>query len=403
MPKASPIQTNFTAGEISPRMLGRTDINKYANGARKLSNFIVRPQGGIFARTGTRFIVEAKDSSKQIMLVEFEFSDIQSYILEFGENYIRFIKNRAQIAATEIATPYTAAELPYLQLAQSADVLYIVHGAHPPMQLERTSDTVWDLVEYVNLDGPYLPTNITDVSMQISNQVDTAIITSDANDFAVGNVGKYIEYTRNGVRVIALITNFIDAKNLRVTPLENIIASIDPTAILTYAAPNLTSTETIFSSDNVGSFISTAAGVWYLITAYTSTSALVVSTALNMVPYAGHINLNNRVITANVMASSATFASGDVGRVMRFNFASQQYWGRIKAFTDNKNISLSLDRPIATSILDTRSLSPSLNGIPATSGSTNTTTANGGFVSGGSGGGGNFNRGGGFGNGGVQP
>ena len=45
MAKASPAFTNFTAGELSPRLDGRTDVGKYFNGC-KLQNFVVHPHGG---------------------------------------------------------------------------------------------------------------------------------------------------------------------------------------------------------------------------------------------------------------------------------------------------------------------------------------------------------------------
>ena len=46
MAKASPAFTNFTAGELSPRLDGRTDLAKYQNGCKTLQNFIVHPHGG---------------------------------------------------------------------------------------------------------------------------------------------------------------------------------------------------------------------------------------------------------------------------------------------------------------------------------------------------------------------
>ena len=36
MAKTSPIQTNFTAGELSPQLEGRVDITKYFNAAKSL-------------------------------------------------------------------------------------------------------------------------------------------------------------------------------------------------------------------------------------------------------------------------------------------------------------------------------------------------------------------------------
>ena len=149
MSKASYIQTNFTAGELSPRLEGRTDISKYANGCQTLKNMVVQPHGGVTRRGGTKYIAEVKTSSKRVELVPFEFSTTQAYVLEFGDQYIRFYMDQGQIESGgspyEIATTYLEAELAELQFAQSADTMYIVHKDHAPAKLTRTGHTAWTL------------------------------------------------------------------------------------------------------------------------------------------------------------------------------------------------------------------------------------------------------------------
>ncbi len=85
--------TNFTAGELSPRLDGRTDLGKYFNGSKVLENMVVHPHGGASRRPGTKFVHEIKTSSAQTRLIPFEFSTTQTYILELGNLYIRFFKD----------------------------------------------------------------------------------------------------------------------------------------------------------------------------------------------------------------------------------------------------------------------------------------------------------------------
>jgi len=92
--------TNFTAGELSPNMMGRTDVERYYNGCFTLENFIVLPQGGLIRRPGTRFVSEVKDSSKKTRLIPFIFSNEQSYILEFGDHYMRVCANGGHVVRT---------------------------------------------------------------------------------------------------------------------------------------------------------------------------------------------------------------------------------------------------------------------------------------------------------------
>ncbi len=100
MAKVSPIITNFSSGELTDRIDGRVDIGKYGSGCKTLENAIVWPQGGASRRGGLHYVAEVKDSTKAVRLIDFEFSTTQAYILEFGDQYIRFYKNNGQIVTT---------------------------------------------------------------------------------------------------------------------------------------------------------------------------------------------------------------------------------------------------------------------------------------------------------------
>ena len=97
MARTKYIQTNFTAGEISPRLDSRIDLSKYQNGAKSIQNFTVLPHGGLQRRGGSQFILQTKNSNDKIRLVSFEFSITESYVLEFGDEYIRFYRNNGII------------------------------------------------------------------------------------------------------------------------------------------------------------------------------------------------------------------------------------------------------------------------------------------------------------------
>jgi len=100
MARVHPFQSNFTAGELSPRLEGQIDFKKYFNGCSELTNMIVYPHGGAVRRSGSYYVAEVKDSSKEARLVPFEFNVTQAYVIEFGEQYIRFYKDNGQIVTT---------------------------------------------------------------------------------------------------------------------------------------------------------------------------------------------------------------------------------------------------------------------------------------------------------------
>ena len=83
-------------------MEGRTDFAKYFNGATNIENFVVLPHGPITRRPGTYFVSEIKTSSANTRLIPFTFSTTQTYILELGNNYIRFFKDSGQIVESDV-------------------------------------------------------------------------------------------------------------------------------------------------------------------------------------------------------------------------------------------------------------------------------------------------------------
>jgi hypothetical protein len=145
-----PIQTNFTSGEVSPLIRGRVDVNKYFNGAEIIENFLVRPQGGLCRRSGTRFVNEVQNSDRFTRIYKFEFSALQAYVIEFGHLYIRIHKDGGTVEVTgvpvEVVSPYNENQLRGLYFTQSADVLYICHPDHPTQKLVRLSHTSWSLI-----------------------------------------------------------------------------------------------------------------------------------------------------------------------------------------------------------------------------------------------------------------
>ena len=214
MPRTTLALTSFVSGEFSPKMDGRTDFEKYSSGAKTLENFLVHPQGAATRRVGTQFIAEVKSSAAKTRLIPFEFSTTQTYILEFGNNYIRFFKDKGQIlsggSAYEISSPYLTAELFDIKFAQSADVMYITHPNHEVMKLSRTGHTAWILTEVEFTDGPYLATNTTTTTLTpASASVGTGVnITASAvtginggAGFQTTDVGRIISFNSGKAKI----------------------------------------------------------------------------------------------------------------------------------------------------------------------------------------------------------
>lgn len=89
-------QRSFSAGEITPALYARCDVAKYLTALRQQRNAITMQQGGLQNRPGTAFVCETKFSAGAgnpiVRLIKFRFNDSQTYALEFGDLYVRFIQ-----------------------------------------------------------------------------------------------------------------------------------------------------------------------------------------------------------------------------------------------------------------------------------------------------------------------
>lgn len=211
---ANTAQRSFSSGELSPAMYARTDLQRYAIGLRTLRNATVLRTGGVQNRAGLEYLGTTKNNGTA-RLVDAVFDTNASYVLEFGNLYVRFWKNGAPITittpaawvtataytvgalrsnggtnylclvahtsgtfATDLAagrwyaltgtiyewpTPYTSAQLNDLQFAYQLDVVTIVHPSHPPATLTRTADTNWTFanITFGAVAGLGIPTGLT--------------------------------------------------------------------------------------------------------------------------------------------------------------------------------------------------------------------------------------------------
>lgn len=158
MARKNESQNNFTAGEFSPRLYGRSDISKYNNAVETLTNAYLYPHGPALKRNGFKYIAEVKDSTKNVRLIPFQFSATDSFILEFGDTYIRFFGSQGQIldggSPYEITTVYDETEVQSIEYAQFGNQMYLVHPNHPPQILTKIGTTDWTIEEYELLPPP---------------------------------------------------------------------------------------------------------------------------------------------------------------------------------------------------------------------------------------------------------
>lgn len=200
--KTSPQINSFNAGQFSPQMAGRTDLKQYKNACRRIRNFIPTIQGPARRRPGTRFVAETKTSANRSWLGKFRFNTDQVYVLEFGNQYIRFFANDGVVGAPfEVATPYLVADLTdtdgtfRLRFVQSGDVVFMFHPRYPVQKLSRTSAVTFTVAPVVFTNGPFRdidPSSPITISASGVGPGAGVVLTASAALFNAGMVGWYI-------------------------------------------------------------------------------------------------------------------------------------------------------------------------------------------------------------------
>lgn len=142
-------QPAFTAGELSPSLWARVDLAKYQSGLKTAENLFVHPHGGVSNRAGFEFVNEVKASANKARLIPFQFNTEQTYVLEFGNLYMRIYRDGGVILSGgvpyEVVTPYAHADVGDLVVCQEADVMYICHPGYAVRKLARLADDNWTL------------------------------------------------------------------------------------------------------------------------------------------------------------------------------------------------------------------------------------------------------------------
>ena len=226
MSRSVTLQTNFTTGEIDPLLTSRIDINQYYNGLDKARNVLIQPQGGVVRRPGLEYvdtIPSAANPQNGCRLVPFEFSTSQSYMLLFVNNRMYIYKNKVLVTNINasgndyLTTTISSSYITFMDYAQSADTLIVVHEDMQPKQITRgASDSTWTISD---ITFEYIPQyaftiSTTNGSHNLTpSEVDGNItISTSGGTFSASDVGQYVE-ANDGIGR-ARIVNFVSSSEV---------------------------------------------------------------------------------------------------------------------------------------------------------------------------------------------
>lgn len=142
------LKNNLSSGELSPLLWTRTDVQQYANGAKKLLNALPLVEGGAKKRPGTRFRGLLTGA---LRLIPFIANSESPYLLILGIGTLKVYNPRTKSIVWETETPYnTAQKVREIQFAHTRYRMYFVQGDVPVHRFITSANfDTWQFTPFV--------------------------------------------------------------------------------------------------------------------------------------------------------------------------------------------------------------------------------------------------------------
>jgi hypothetical protein len=225
MTRITQVKSNFTAGEVSPDLLGRGDLRAYANGAAKLQNLFIYPTGGVTRRAGLRFIDQIMGQGR---LIPFEFNIEQTYLLVLSANQIDVYLDDVKVET--LSSPWPESEINQVSWTQSADTLLLVHPSYVPKKMTRNAVGGFDLDDWVFfadnnvINTPFYKFSNSAVTLTPSGTTGAVTLTASEDVFAPGHAGTRLQVSGQQVE----ITSYDSPTVVTVNVIEDLV-DVSPT------------------------------------------------------------------------------------------------------------------------------------------------------------------------------
>ncbi len=198
--KASSFQTNFSAGELDPRMASRADLSVYQNGGENLLNNSPLVQGGLRRRPGTDYLATLTAHTR---LEKMRFNETQIYLFAFSNTELKIFNSSGTLLQTLGSQPWDATTMWEMRLTTSGDTTIIVHEGFIMKKLLRTGATTFTITDFAfeaHSSGfprfqPYFKFADESVTLTPSATSGTGItLTASSASFTSDHVGSVIRY-----------------------------------------------------------------------------------------------------------------------------------------------------------------------------------------------------------------
>ena len=236
MPNSRITQTQFTAGQISRKLRGRVDLDKYHKAVAQAENVLSIPQGGLSKRSGTEYVAALPTGKKRTL--RFQFNTEQSYLMILTP--LRIYIYRDGVLQTNInglgndylVVDYTESQIDSIDYVQSADTMIITHPDVPTKSITRTGHTSWTYINFENSTASYdfNETNYDSFTFTCTNggAFGPQTLTCNQDVFRTEHAGGAFRTAEGYARIVS----FTDAKTIAIDVLEDL-----DRAVITANAP----------------------------------------------------------------------------------------------------------------------------------------------------------------------
>lgn len=150
--RLTPVQSSFSAGEITPLMLQRSDTEGYNQGARELRNAIPDSRGPAIGRHGNKYISELAGAESKIFT--FPIDENSFFTVIFTDALITILEIDGTVN-NSFATSYDDSKIPHLQFVRDPAGLdvYVLHEEIAPQKLTynfSTNTMTWAAVVFTS-------------------------------------------------------------------------------------------------------------------------------------------------------------------------------------------------------------------------------------------------------------
>jgi hypothetical protein len=142
MAKSRFLQSSFVSGELSPLLVGRSDLDQYYQGTQTAENLVIVPQGGLKRRAGTEFLGKALPLLDRVTIAPTMINGGTAATINDDDD----TTNTATTTPIGVVNPYVVAEYDlttptYIEFADIRDVLVSV-GSSTEFLIEHSNDAI---------------------------------------------------------------------------------------------------------------------------------------------------------------------------------------------------------------------------------------------------------------------